>query len=557
MSRTLFLYVFKDLLRIFLLTTGALAGIMSFGGLLRPLTEHGLDAAQVGKVLTYFLPAMMTYSLPISALFATTVVYGRLAADNELTACRAAGISYRSIAAPAAVLGLTVALVSLLFLCFLVPNFSLKVERVVYSNLAQLVANKIETTRQIRQGDHTIYAQSAVVRPPDPSRPREQVVTLNGVMIISYDKVASSKTNMQVPGEFFLASSATVFIRRGGRADDEYTIEVLLDNGTMFPRSRAGKTQAGLRATRFGPVPIPSPIDEDTKFMDIRKLHALSKDPRGSQRVRIELTKIVREDQAGRYLQDVLAELNGRTGRYRFESANGTLDETFELSLGKGDDQKAWLHRGVLHAKGVKWNEELNGTLKSTSDVEQVEIKVRATPEGQMAVSAELMGASTRSGEMLIGHQSLLRSFNVPMPPAVRAIGDRSVDHYLGAGQAATLASGRVALLRQMLYLGNSIHSEMHSRASFAVSCLILVIVGCALGMMFKSGNFLTAFAISVVPALLCIALIVTGANVSNSVPWRLENFQNPLNTGIALIWSGNVAVLVMAVVLMWKLQRQ
>src|SRR5215203_2259028 len=183
MSSTLFRYIFRDLLRIFLLTSGALAGIMSFGGLLRPLTEHGLDASQAAKMLSYFMPAMTTYSLPIAALFATTVVYGRLAADNELTACRAAGISYRSIAAPAAVLGLTVALVSLLFLCFLVPNFSLKVERVVYSNLAQLVANKIETTRQIRQGDHTIYAQSAVVRPPDPNRPREQVVTLNGVMI--------------------------------------------------------------------------------------------------------------------------------------------------------------------------------------------------------------------------------------------------------------------------------------------------------------------------------------------------------------------------------------
>src|SRR4029079_9420821 len=96
MSRTLFLYIFKDLLRIFLLTAGALAGIMSFGGLLRPLTEHGLDAGQAAKMLSYFMPSITTYSLPISALFATTVVYGRLAADNEITAMRSAGISYLS-----------------------------------------------------------------------------------------------------------------------------------------------------------------------------------------------------------------------------------------------------------------------------------------------------------------------------------------------------------------------------------------------------------------------------------------------------------------------------
>ena len=36
-------------------------------------------------------------------------------------------------------IALTVAIVSLLFLCFVVPNFSLKVERVIYSNLAKLV----------------------------------------------------------------------------------------------------------------------------------------------------------------------------------------------------------------------------------------------------------------------------------------------------------------------------------------------------------------------------------------------------------------------------------
>src|SRR3954451_4686007 len=141
MSRTLFWYIFRDLIRIFLLTSGALAGIMSFGGLLRPLTEHGLDAGQAAKMLSYFMPAMTTYSLPIAALFATTMVYGRLSADNEIVACRAAGISHLAMALPALVLGLTVATFSLLLLCFIVPAFMLRAEKVVFSNVAQIVAN--------------------------------------------------------------------------------------------------------------------------------------------------------------------------------------------------------------------------------------------------------------------------------------------------------------------------------------------------------------------------------------------------------------------------------
>src|SRR5207248_11554113 len=150
MSRTLFWYIFRDLLRIFFMASGALAGIMSFGGILRPLTHQGLDAAQVGLVLTYFMPAMTTYSLPIAALFATTMVYGRLSADNELTACRAAGVSHLAMSVPALVLGLLVALLSLLLLCFIVPAFMLRAEKVVFSNVSQIIANSIERSHQIK-----------------------------------------------------------------------------------------------------------------------------------------------------------------------------------------------------------------------------------------------------------------------------------------------------------------------------------------------------------------------------------------------------------------------
>src|SRR5215831_18624099 len=113
MSPTLFRYIFKDLLRIFFLTLGALTGIMSFGGMLKPLYEVGLNVSQVSQILTWSTPAMMAYSLPIAALFATTMVYGRLGADNEITACRAAGISHLWMTLPAFVMGVVTAFISI------------------------------------------------------------------------------------------------------------------------------------------------------------------------------------------------------------------------------------------------------------------------------------------------------------------------------------------------------------------------------------------------------------------------------------------------------------
>src|SRR5438876_9448049 len=106
---TLCRYIFVDLLRIFLMASGTLAGIMSFGGLLRPLTQNGLDGAQILLLIRYSMPAMSTYSLPVAALFATTWVYGRMAADNEITACRACGIHFIAMSTPAMLLGLLVA----------------------------------------------------------------------------------------------------------------------------------------------------------------------------------------------------------------------------------------------------------------------------------------------------------------------------------------------------------------------------------------------------------------------------------------------------------------
>src|SRR5438477_11395975 len=247
MSRTLFWYIFWDLLKIFLLTSGVLAGIMSFGALLRPLTEHGLDAGQVGRMLTYFQPAMWTYSLPIAALFATTMVYGRLSADNEVVACRAAGVSHLSMAVPALVLGLTVALLSLLLLCFIVPVFMLKAEKVVFSNVAQIIANSIERSHQIKLFDTerdpvTVFAQSATVLPFDPSRPSEQVAVLAEPMIVTYEPQSPTERREEiprVPKDFYLARQATAYITQGDASDD-LTFTAIPEGGMKFPRRFAG-----------------------------------------------------------------------------------------------------------------------------------------------------------------------------------------------------------------------------------------------------------------------------------------------------------------------------
>jgi lipopolysaccharide export LptBFGC system permease protein LptF len=575
MSKTLFWYLLKDLLRIFLMASGTLAGIMSFGALLRPLTQHGLDASQIGKILSYFQPAMMTYSLPIAALFATTIVYGRVSADNELTACRACGISSWAMTWPAFLLGLVVALISLCFLSFIVPVFTLKVEKVIYSNIAQLIANKITRTHEISYGRTSIFAQSAEVAPPQDGK---QVVDLFSPMIFTYTTVeaptddgrprnAANKddksSKMRVPSKIWIARRARAFITQ---KENTVVLEAVMVDGHNFPRDLKG-SQISVDQAQFGPVDMGTPIRENTKFMDIAQLKDLLGNPESSRRLQATVQQFVRDEQREAYFAQLTASLKDRTLRsFRVSSETETLivsgtdleirSRAGELVINPASDAGQFV-RVNLESRGAPVSEDKAQQVRITLDfidppspsaTQDSELSTQDSPPRRMVVNAQEYDAIVMADEDPASHEKIRRSLNVPMPESLLTLEKHDVRHYLTSEAAGKREREELKVNFQKLI--SSIRSEMHARASFAVSCFILVMVGCALGMISKSGNFLSAFAVSVVPALLCIALIVTGQHVC-------ENTPKSMGMGLSLIWSGNVIVLIMAAVLLGKLQRQ
>lgn len=572
MSRTLFWYIFKDLLKVFLMASGALAGIMSFGGLLRPLTQQGLDAGQVTKLLTYFTFPMMAYSLPVAALFAATVVYGRLSADNEITACRAGGISYLGIAMPAFVLGIVVAAVSLAMLCFVVPIYTLKVERVVYSNLAKIIAGKIERSHSIRFGEVNVFAQRAHLPPPDANYPGQRVV-LEDVSVASYnkqEKQGQGDLAHLTPKEFLMASSATIYISE--RDDDQVELLVALEGGVKFPRKFESGVHVGIEATQFGPIEIPSPIKEQTKFMDVLRLKELYKNPQASRRIKGMVSTLVRRDQSIEYLKGVKQNLNSFNRQAVFTSDDRRTRVTLTVRQGTLVDYGAEGVHVIGGAPGAIIFERA-GSEPTRQEAKELRLQVRPDSERGVAhVTIELIGrAPFGGGKAVSGTYSDI--ITVPMPEPLAAMRRRQdLEFYLdhmppkdAAGYAqlrqpfpTSMNRGEwERLSRETRVLTNGIVSETHGRLSFALSCFILVLVGCSLGMMFRSGNFLSGFAVSFIPALVCITLIVAGKQAADSVPWKFDPANSALRTGLILIWAGNAANLVLAVVLLWRLQRR
>jgi lipopolysaccharide export LptBFGC system permease protein LptF len=142
----------------------------------------------------------------------------------------------------------------------------------------------------------------------------------------------------------------------------------------------------------------------------------------------------------------------------------------------------------------------------------------------------------------------------IEMPETFRSMQRRRVAEYLSADSPLQVDDRlRNELKRQSLIARNDIISEIHARASFGVSCLILVMVGSVLGMRFRSGDFLSAFAVSVIPALITITLVVGGTQTSRQVT---EALGDPLILGLSIVWLGNAMSLVLAGILFWRLSR-
>ena len=602
MGRTLFWYIFKDLLKIFMMANGALAGIMSFGGLLKPLTHQGLDADQVGKLLTYFNMAMLTYSLPIAALFATTVVYGRLSADNELTACRAGGISHLTVTLPAFVLGVLVAILSLVFLCFIVPIYTLKAEQTLYSNMAKLIAGQIQKNHQIdfKPAGVTIFAREAYI-PQRSGKHGQQIVVLKDPTIKTVVRPYKEDREYRIPKDFYSASEAIIYIeqleKNELRGTGKVSLLISLTDGHMFPRQFEDAVSAGIDATSYGPMEIDSPIREDTKFMDINRLKKLYHNPADGAKVRRVLRDMVNRDQVKFLADKIIAELNS-TGETVFRLSDGEVDvlkreQTAPIAVGRtgglmlppappAEQLATWsagqsaadvigAAAGVpivtivpvpAHTGSRPYTFQQKSADGTTSTVSARSVKITIQPgddPDHMHVSVQVEDIVRRIGQDLIGRTGDIFNLEVPSNSAIKKIGNRGVDFYVRVDPEKI---DRQKIGREVLALSNQILAESNSRVSFAISCLVLVMMGCALGMMFRSGNFLSAFAISVVPALLTITLIVAGQRLSGNIPDQLKTditkyVNSPLKMGLGLIWSGNVANFILAVVLLGRLQRK
>src|SRR5437868_12464308 len=141
--------IFWELVRVFLLALVTLTGLFLLGGLVSEATQRGFSPLQVLMVIQLLVPNTLPYTIPATTLFATCVVYGRLAADNEVLAIKAAGVNLFKIVKPGLLLGVAMSATTLALYYHVIPYTHHLLRSMVFNDAEELLYSVLKKQHMI------------------------------------------------------------------------------------------------------------------------------------------------------------------------------------------------------------------------------------------------------------------------------------------------------------------------------------------------------------------------------------------------------------------------
>ena len=535
---TLHRYIFQELLRIFILAVVALTLMLSLGSILQPVQEFGVGPRQVIHLMGYFLPITLTFVLPMAALFACSLVYGRFASDSELDACRASGISLIRLVYPGLVLAIIVAITNLLLSFYVMPVFVQRAEKSLKTDAKKILFRNIQRRSYYELPPdyrYMIYADQVDM---------EKDVLL-GVIVIE-------KKNDKIKN-IFIAEAAKVSFNPHERFNE---VRILAyKSGQMGAESEAGAEWGALTAElgsllsdeiKFKKIDEMKKIEADLmNFYPIEKLaretyaqviiELLAQDINAGITKRDETPPESADDAGGFY------ELLGIPNSVKFIAGQcSAQDEEVELS-GKDEvviieyntDSKETLRtliceKALLHIEGDKLAPTLTMDIYNAREEGSDELTMRYIIRGLIPPQAAEIAANefkTESGSLKVEKLAA------------------DLSQLSGLQPSQSLSKLHSSLQREIRHALVRIKAEIHTRLVFGAGCVPMILIGIGLGIIKKGGHLLTAFGASCIPAAVLIVGIMSGKNL-------ITNPGAESITGVAVMWAGFVFLLLLVVVI-------
>ncbi len=538
---TLHAYILRELLKAFGLTILALSGLFTMaGGLFDALRFEGVTPGDLFTVLPMLFPIVLTFTMPVAALFAATLTYGRLAADNELVAARAAGINIHRLFLSAMLLSVFVALFTALSANLVIPEFMKRLEYYARGNVRDMAYHRLLQRGYIRYGkrgkdQYILTAQQVLAVDPEElvakgfDRPGEHV---------SYFWV-EQPTFLLIDGHgqlkrFSLAQGGLCqFDTRRNRVE----VTIYVKDARDF---EPGKSVAQIELQKIGPYPAPIRFPVRPSMLDIKTLYAWRNAPWRSPDLAREIDGLLLKIRGYVFYVEAARQLAAGEP-LRLSDADGALYEIFagqcvadrksltllDVRVTRHEPQARRVtsfaaHRGRLAAVGTDGGSEV--VLRLTRDEEQAVV--------------EYAGQGPQQRRARKHDEWTARGLQIPPDIAQRvaAITPREVlDEAAALPGQEVFGEARSRVIADAAKLRRKVTGLIHFRLGYSLSALVTIVMGAALGVVFRGSRALAAFGLACIPFGTVTILMLMGR--------QLTEHEATETIGPLIIWGGLLLV--------------
>lgn len=516
---TLHWYIFRELGKSFLLwSIGLTLVFVLCGGVLNMIKVEGASTLQMTRILGFILPLATTLTLPVAALISTALTYGRISADNEFVACRSSGINIHRLFAPAVTISVFTAAFTFSFSNFIIPEFVRGLDIIIREDIHKMVSSELH-----RHG-HLAFQKYIM-----------HVDRIQGDEGMS----AEGQANIFIEGGAFIELSSTRDeVTRFGTVKSAV---INFDNSGSSPKVRADLNRVrGYDRERkeffeeahqaIGPFLIPKTLQEKAKWLDLPKLLYYRNHPEEYSEIRKQVSHMrvrLREILFYRHVVESMS----KTRKFALQGPRASYE--LEAHSDKYEDRSG---RPTFHDVTVVQHLH-NRTRRITADsatFEVLDAQAEEIPDVRILLNDNVQIFDTAAldpDRAIPKNRENLDS--VPMPQVVldqvATYSDYNLLHEnIHVGEQ--IENRRIGMENEIVKTILEITGIIHARSAFSASVLVLVVLGAALGIIFRGADFLTAFFVAFLPGIFITVAIVMGRQMTENV--------NTSAIGIGVIWG-------------------
>ncbi|MEQ9452983.1 MAG: LptF/LptG family permease [Phycisphaeraceae bacterium] len=562
MSWTLSRYILVELIKVLTLATITLVCVISFAAAIKPLSDGLLGPAELLRFVGYTMPTMLGFVLPFAGAFASTLVFIRMASDNEIMACCASGISHRAILLPVLGLGLATSMSLFALSNFVIPGFYKQAAMTIEKDLLTVLVAKLNDREPFTRGNWVVYADRAESLPPptaEPGQPvAEKLVRLRGVAVQELTPSGAIRND-------HTAESATALLYRDPISGDS-VVTLRLDGYVSFSAVEGDFRDGYVSSLNLPPLRLPSVLRDNPRYFSWPELDELARNPQRYDLVRDASLHYLQLLAAERLLETIIEEV--RSGGIRLKDP--VSGQVAVISAPEAIDVgRAVELRGSLDSPVRYWVEaDPDAATTSANSLPQlpmtaerafVTVSSRGDSTGDPRVSVELRSVTLRDeGRGLTSQvdRRLLPELARPEPILGQAIdsiaGEQLLDGTFApktAGEIEATSEAIASLRWHIQRLASRIISQLHVRASLAVSGCLLMLLGACVAMVWRDQSPLMAYSWSFLAAIITIIIIHSGANLATRMDLGV-------GAGLPILWSGIVLLGIAVVALCVRLEK-